>query len=294
MKRQENWKIIPGHESCKASDSGLVKVFNGKNWKLSENVNGYVIIDNELIFVPELLKKTFSLFTEKKASRFHNTVLLETNLLRFIHLVPTPSIAPEVEQDGLRIWYVQDGFICCAPMRSFMQGNSKFVFPYKVGGNRTYMCGFDEIRPLKYRQVRNSGTVQIIGNKLPIPYRKAIGMIYKKLMQAQKAKSKWIDGKTKLKKSYINNTILNVSNSIKPVVVYNHTVYTLFVDFMQLHAEYRELTPQDHIVKLYNFVDTQKPLKNDPDPLANIKHKLWCETYNFTERDFLKLIDECS
>ena len=280
MKEREIWKTLPEHDDHQISDLGKIRTAENV---LVEIINGWVILSTgykqERFRVEDLIQKTFAINSEP--SKNHEDILSSNNLLRFLHLVPTPTNNPNFEYKGLRIWYVADGFICVTPMRSFKQGNSKFVFPYKVAGERAYICAFDEIQPLKYRQVRNSGTVQIVGNKLPIPYRKAIGIIYKNLLKAQKAKSKWIEGKTKLKKSYINNAILNAANDIKPAVVYNYAVYTLFVDFKQLYAEYRELIPQEHIMKLYDFVLLQKD------------NHLWNASFGFTQNEFTNLIENC-
>lgn len=287
----ELWRNIPDYEDLySASDYG--KIRNLLTGELLDTSEGWVWIykglESKKFFVADLVQTAF---TKKDNSDYNRHTELLSGLfeLKFRHFVPTPVAYPDAVCNSFKLWYVPDGFICCPPIRSFMQGGCKFVFPYEVSGDRCYMCRFDEVQPLKYRQKRNSGTVQIFGNKKPLMYRDAIAMVYKRLKQAVTDKSKWIEGRTKLKYSYINNAVFKVSDCVNPIVSYNGTVYVLFVDFRALHAEYRELIPKEHLDNLCTFIE--KEIKTDllSDELIQGRQKLWSDAFGFKKSEFLQL-----
>lgn len=283
---QERWRSVPDYVGLYSiSDLGRIKDLRRNSFL--EPVNGFVLLENKKFAVNDLIQQVFINSPEKPE---HKAVLEGSNQLVFKHFIPTPTSYPDDEFNSMKLWYVPDGFICVSPRRSFMQGHCKFVFPYEVGGNRAYICRFDEIQPLRYRQTRNAGSVLIYGCKSPVAFRKAIPTIYKRLIQAQKAHNSWMDGRTKLKQSYINNAIFKATDSVKPISVYNGTVYTLFVDLKCLYAEYRELIPQEHIMKLYNFVSEAKMTEDVLKP----KDDLWQKAYGFTKDEFIELIEKCS
>jgi hypothetical protein len=224
----------------------------------------------------------------------HEEVLAGNYKITFRTFVPTPTVSPDIAHNGLKIWYVQDGFICVSPMSGFTQGNCKFVFPYKVGGGRAYIGYFAQIEPLKYRQVRNSGAVQISGNKNPVPYKKAIAIIYKRINEAIACNDKWDEGRTRIRPTYINNAILNESGERKAVVLRNGLVYTLFVDFRQLRADYRELISIEHIMKLYTYVSDSKILDNVARGIRDGRNLIWEEEFGFSKNEFTDSIENCT
>jgi len=224
----------------------------------------------------------------------HEEVLSGNYKITFRTFVSTPTTHPDLEHNGLKLWYVTDGFICLSPMRSFTQGNCKFVFPYETGGGRAYIGYFSQIETLKYRQVRNSGSVQIIGNKNPMPYRNAIAIVYKRIKESISCKNKWEEGRTHMLPTYINRAILNESGELKPVAVRNGTVYTLFVDFRHLKAEYRELISQEHIMKLYTYVSDSISMDNVAKGIKEGRELIWSNAFGFTKEEFIKMIENCT
>jgi hypothetical protein len=139
------------------------------------------------------------------------------------------------------------------------------------------MCRFDEIKPLKFRQTRNSGTVQISTNKSPVRFRSGIAIIYKEFKKAIKYHSR-INDRTRLLKSYASNAILNACGRLTPVCIYNDTIYVLYVDYKSLRAEYKELISKQDVMQLYEFVSIQS--KTD-----------WERAFGFTKESFLELIE---
>lgn len=223
----------------------------------------------------------------------HEEVLAGMYKLTFRTYISTPTSQPVLDHNGLKLWYIQDGFICTSPMRSFTQGNCKFVFPYKTGGGRAYISYFANLEPLKYRQVRNSGTIQISGNKNPVNYRDAIAIVYKNIVGAIRYKGKFQKGYTKINPTYLNNAILNESNDIKPVSVRNGIVYTLFVDFKQRRADYRDLISQEHILKLREYVLLSKALDDVASGILEGRNTIWSNSFGFSKDEFINLIDNC-
>jgi len=223
----------------------------------------------------------------------HDQILSQPNKLVFRHSVPVPKCQPDFEFKGLRIWYMPESFICVSPMRSFSQDSCRFVFPYPVTGQRAYECPFSEIEPLTFRSRRNSDTIQIAGNKNPVPFRKAIAMIYKELNKAIKYHSRLIDS-TKLNKDYTTNRVFKAAGGIKPAYWYNHTIYVLYVSYDQKTAHYRELTSQEHIMKLYKFIE-QDQANIEVVPLTESqKKKLWFNAFGFSHQEFLDLLENCT
>jgi len=271
-KIQENWRIIPKNGNYLLSDLGHVRTIDGRS---IETFNGCVYLGVERFEIADLIQKTF--IRDDISTKSHTDVLNSPHLLKFTHFVQPPSTYPDVSFDSFKLWYVPEGFICCAPKRSFPQDKCKFVFLYEVGGNRCYMCRFDEVQPLKFRQTRNSGTVQISTNKTPVRFRSAIAIIYKEFNKAVKYHSR-INDKTRLLKSYASNAVLNASGRLTPVSIYNNTIYVLYVDYKSLRAEYKELISQQDVMKLYEFVSLQS--KTD-----------WDRAFGFTKESFLNLIE---
>jgi len=224
----------------------------------------------------------------------HSEVLSGSYKITFRTFVLTPTTHPDLEHNGLKLWYVTDGFICLSPMRSFTQGNCKFVFPYETGGGRAYIGYFSQIEPLTYRQVRNSGSVQIAGNKNPILYRKAIAIVYKRIKDAISCDSKWEEGRTRERPTYINRAILRESGQRKPVAVRNGTVYTLFVDFRHLRADYRELISQEHIMKLYTYVSDSIAMDNVAKGIKEGRDLIWSNAFGFSKEEFIEMIENCT
>jgi len=288
----ELWRNMPDYDFVLCvSDYGKIK--NLITDELLDTSEGWVWLykgfESKRFFISDLVQTAFSKKENSDCNK-HIEILAGLFELKFRHFIKTPLATPDDSFNSYKLWFVEDGFICCSPLRSFMQGNCKFVFPYEVAGERCYMCRFDEIQPLKYRQKRNSGKIQIFGNKTPFKYRDAIAIVYKRLTQAVELKSKWIEGYTKLKYSYINNAIFNTRGCINPIVSYNGTVYILFVDFRALHAEYRELIPKEHLDSLCTFIE--KEMKNDllSDELIHGRQKLWSDAFGFKKSEFIKLV----
>ena len=272
QKIQENWRIIPDNKNYLLSDLGRIRTIEGN---FIDTFNGCVCLGVERFNITDLIQKTF-IRTDISITS-HIEVLDSPHLLRFTRFVQTPSTYPDVSFDSFKLWYAKDGFICCAPKRSFQQDKCKFVFPYEVGGNRCYMCRFDEIKPLKFRQTRNSGTVQISTNKSPVRFRSGIAIIYKEFKKAIKYHSR-INDRTRLLKSYASNAILNACGRLTPVCIYNDTIYVLYVDYKSLRAEYKELISKQDVMQLYEFVSIQS--KTD-----------WERAFGFTKESFLELIE---
>ena len=223
----------------------------------------------------------------------HKEVLAGSYKLTFRNRISVPTSDPDMEHNSLKIWHVQDGFICVSPIRSFMQGSCKFVFPYEIGGNIAYISYFGNIEPLTYRQTRNSGNVQIIGSKTPASYRNAIMTVHKRITTAIACKEKWKDGYTRMKHTYINNAIVNESNDIKPVAIRNGIVYTLFVDFQIRRGDYRELISKIHIMDLYKYVLESKALDDVTTGITQGRTKLWVDSFGFSKEEFLNMIENC-
>ena len=280
MKEREIWKPIFRNENYRISDFGRVKEFDGKYWRFSEIISGTVIIDGNPTQVTDIVNKHFNSFIPQVYSEKHEEILSGLFLLRFLHLAPIPNYSPAIKFKGLSIWYAPDGFICRTPMRSFKQGNCKFVFPYEVGGERAYMCRFDEIKPLTYRQTRNSETVKISGNAKPVTMRNAVGIIYKEVSKARKYHSRILPS-TKILRNYASNSILSELGRIVPAYNYNGTVYVLYVDFASKRAEYKELMPWDHLIKVLDFVRMHNKTT-------------WNLAFGFSQNEFEELINNSS
>jgi hypothetical protein len=223
----------------------------------------------------------------------HEEILNSNNKLVFRHLVPVPTKLPDFEHKGLRIWYMLDSFICVSPIRSFNQDCCRFIFPYEVSGNRAYECPFSEVVPLSYRSKRNSDTVLVYGNKNPVPFRKAIAMIYKELNKGIKYYSRVLPT-TKISKDYTTNNVLRSAGSLKPAYWYNHTIYVLHVDFRCQKAIYRELISQEHIMKLYKFIEEDKSNIELSELTERQKKNLWFNAFGFSHQDFLDLLENCT
>jgi hypothetical protein len=224
----------------------------------------------------------------------HAEVLAGSYRITFRTFVSTPTVRPDFNYNGLKLWYVEDGFICVSPSSGFTQGNCKFVFPYETGGGRAYIGYFGQIEPLTYRQVRNSGTVQIIGNKNPMSYRNAIAIVHKRIKESISCIDKWEEGRTHMLPAYINNSILREAGERKPVAVRNGTVYTLFVDFRHLKADYRELISQEHIMKLYTYVSDSISMDNVAKGVKEGRGLIWSNAFGFTKEEFIKMIENCT
>jgi hypothetical protein len=199
--------------------------------------------------------------------------------LVFKHAVSKPTTTPDLVINGLNLWVVDDGIICIAPRRSFPFGNSHFVFKYPVSGN-AYLCPFNEIQPAQFRTPRNSGTVQISTNKNPVPLKPAIGIIWKELNKAVKYYQR-ITPQTKVYGGYATNSVIAKAGGIKPAYWYANTIYVLYVDYKALKASYKPLISQDHIMKLYYFVENQ-PKEG------------WEKAFGFTQIEFLNLMENCT
>ena len=208
----------------------------------------------------------------------HHDILAGVFTLRFKHSTKLkPNRQPDLQENGLKIWHVENGFICISPKRSFPYGNCRFIFTYPVAGDIAYLCTFEEIEPGGYRTPRNSGSVQIATNKNPVPLRSAIGIIYKELNKAIKYYSR-INEHTKVLHNYATNAILSERGKLSPAYMYNGILYVLYVDYKCLRAEYKELISKDDIVKLYEFVNGQNSAK-------------WDLSFGFTQEYFMNLIE---
>lgn len=207
----------------------------------------------------------------------HYEVLQGNYKLVFAHAVPMPTTLTDFDAKGLKIWYVDDGFIAIAPKRIVPFEECIFYFMYPVKGNTAYLCTFDEIKPSNYRMPRNSGTVQISGNKNAVPLRRAIAIVYKELNKAVKCYAR-IRAQTKIHPTYLNNRVFKAAGRFLPVSVYDNTVYTLHVDFRALRAEYKPLISQSDIIKLYTFVDGQNSIT-------------WSKSFGFTQKEFISLVE---
>lgn len=209
----------------------------------------------------------------------HHEVLNSPNKLIFRHAVPVPQKAPDITSNSMKLWYIENGFICISPMRAFNQEKCRFMFPFSVAGSIAYECTFEEIQPLSYRIPRNSGTVQIATNKNPVTYHRAIAIIWKELSKALKYYSRLIP-RTHLYKNYLNNCVFRAAGCIVPAYVYNGNVYVLYVDYRQVRAEYKLLISESDIMKLYIFVGLQTG------------DEIWANSFGFTQKDFMALIEK--
>lgn len=294
MKDRTIWRnISETNKTCQINELGGVRVFDGKKWVEPYLINGYFILRNIRYSIADTVEKVFPRKEPGEVSPKHTQVLQGGNVLRFTHSVKTPRCVPDFEYKGMRLWYVPDGFICIATDRSFKQDNCKFVFPYEVSGNRAYLCRFEEIFPMTYRQIRNSGKVQILGVKEPVSYRTAISMVFTKLKKAKLSETRWVDGKTGVIMSYINHAIKNQYSGHPHAVNYQGNVYTLFVDHKFTRAEYRELICMDHLEELLAYVQKEKKIDASHDDYGFMtRQKLWFDAFGFTKSEFVKACSE--
>ena len=280
QKKIEYWKPLLQKRNYRISDLGRIKALNGTRWEFVNIVNDRVFVDNESYFVSDLIKTHFSFWSPQSIDSKHTEVLDGLNVLHFTHLVPIPTQMTDMESKGFRMWCVPDGFICVTPERSVKNGRCKFIFPYKVGGERAYICKFEDIKPLSYRQTRNSGTVHIAGNSKPVIMRNAVGIIYKEITKARKYYSRILPT-TKILRNYASNSILNATGQLVPAYNYNGTVYVLYVDYASKRAEYKELIPWDHLVRILDFVKLHNKT-------------MWDLAFGFSQNDFEELIKNSS
>ena len=292
MKAREIWRPVPNYAGLyDISDMGRVK--NLADGSVLDSSERWVILrsglDTERIFISELFDKAFPK-REPSSSVRHTDILSGLFELKFTHPIQTPSTTPDFERNSMKYWCVEDGFICCSPMRSFVQGNCKFVFPYEVSGNKAYLCSFDEIKPRRFRQRRNSGVVHIATLKKAVFYREAISIVYKRLTDAVESKKWWKEGKTHLKYSYINSAISKANSGINAVVVRNGMVYILAVDYRQLHADYRELMTKDHLNDLCIYVRTEMHKDRQAEDAMTGRQKIWFDAFGFSKGEFLRLV----
>jgi len=222
----------------------------------------------------------------------HDQILSQPNKLVFRHSVPVPTIEPQFHHNGLKIWYMENSFVCISPKRAFSQDCCRFIFPYEVAG-RCYECLFTEIEPLKYRITRNTGLINIATNKNPVQFKKAISIVHKELTKSMYYYDR-ITPRTKLLKNYLTNQVFKATGRIVPAYWYNGTIYMLRVDFKGIRAEYKPLISQEEIMKLYTFVNDEKEMAELTPLLNNSKKQLWKDMFNFTQEDFINLIENCT
>ena len=110
--------------------------------------------------------------------------------------------------------------------------------------------------------------------------KRAIYIIWKELNKAMKYHSR-IKPNTKITGGYISKSVFSSAGGFKPAYWYANTIYVLNVDFKGLKAVYKPLISQDHIIKLYSFVE------DHPE-------KCFSDTFGFTQKEFLDLMENCT